>query len=199
MGAPCSCYWWVRVLVCSSIVLTFCPSVKHVCSSSCIHIFAFQRRLKDAPASVLVHRDRGVCRELPTTASVDTAQGQGLQKGLGCGGIWGQNWKPGHYRSKEDQWDSQYRSDNSLLFLSTAANHSWLSMGPAHNRSCYPSPPLTKLKDLELCYNRSNHSETNLALFLSNSPLFLSKPHKHEISRACFLVLLVGFEIHCLL
>lgn len=74
MGAPCPCYW-VKVFVCSSIVLIFCSSVKHICSSSCINTFVFQRRLKDMPASVLVRRDRDVHRELPTTARVDIAQG----------------------------------------------------------------------------------------------------------------------------
>lgn len=35
-------------------------------------------------------------------------------------------------------------------------------------------------KDLEMCCNRSNHSKTNLALFLSNSPQFLNKLYTHK-------------------
>lgn len=38
-------------------------------------------------------------------------------KGLGYCGIWGQNWKPGHYQPKEGLYDPQHPLDNSVLFF----------------------------------------------------------------------------------
>jgi len=67
-----------QVLVCSSIVLIICSAVRRTCSSSCINAFVFQWRLKGEPATMLAHRDQDICKELPTTASADTAQGEGL-------------------------------------------------------------------------------------------------------------------------
>lgn len=96
-------------------------------------------------------------------------------KGLGYRGIWGQNWKPGHYQPKEGLYNPQHPLDNSVLFFFQQLQNTAGSVWDQHTSGAIILHLFSLSgRDLDLRYNRSNHSETHLALFPSNAPLFLS-------------------------